>query len=112
MIKMNEITKDIEKKLQDWNMNKLSAKELQYFAEKKFELLSESLDEKQKETSVEYEVISQLEILNHQLIIKEDIPVIIQFLKNENWEDWEKYWNQIDFKKRKKILRGDKFYSI
>lgn len=112
MIKMDELKKEIEAKLQEWNLNRLSASELQIFAEKKFGLLSDILEEKQKETSVEYEVISQLEILNHQLIIKKDIPVITEFLKNENWEDWKKYWDQIDYDERKKQLQGDKFYSI
>lgn len=53
------------------------------------------------------EVVSQLDILNQQLITVEDVPAIKGFLQQAQidlesaWLDWERYWESIDFDLRK-----------
>ena len=112
MINMENLKLEIEHKLLDWKKKKISPLEIQSFAEKKYENLSSIFTDSDKNSSVEFEIISQLEILNHQLIIDEDIPLILDFLKNENWDNWREYWDQIDYEKRKELLQGDSFYSV
>jgi hypothetical protein len=67
--------------------------------------------------SIAIEVLSQLEILNHQLIIKDDIPAIIAFLKTpegkerSGWSAWKQYWDSIDLTARKATLKDNLYYS-
>ncbi|GAB4199044.1 MAG: hypothetical protein Tsb002_34290 [Wenzhouxiangellaceae bacterium] len=68
------------------------------------------------EDSVILEVVAQLDILNQQLIIHSDIPAIKQFLNEGRlnpllaWSNWEKYWNNVDYEKRKAMLRNHTYY--
>lgn len=56
--------------------------------------------------SIPIEVRSHLEILNHQLIVPEDIPAILAFLDTPPgeelaaWHVWESYWNNMDYDRR------------
>ena len=60
----------------------------------------------------------QLEVLNHQLIIEQDIPAILTFLatpfgeENQAWQAWETYWTRIDFEARRNELAGHGYYSV
>ena len=62
--------------------------------------------------SIIFDVLSNLEALCTQLIIKEDIPAIIAFLntpkgkEKKGWKDWKEYWDKIDFKNRQEFLRN------
>ncbi len=67
--------------------------------------------------AIAYEILSQLEILSHQLIIKEDIPFMIDFLntkageEKKAWESWQNYWDEIDISDRLDKLRDNNFYD-
>jgi hypothetical protein len=67
--------------------------------------------------SIVVEVLSHLEILDHQLITREDIPTMIAFLdvatgqEPLGWDAWRRYWNAIDFDVRRQALRNNAFYS-
>src|SRR5438094_700895 len=56
--------------------------------------------------SIPIEVLSQLEILNWQLITREDIPALLDFLATQSgdeergWERYQKHWENIDFDRR------------
>jgi len=69
------------------------------------------------ERSIGLEVASQLEILNHQLITKDDIPVMLRFLDTERgreieaWDEWRRYWDSIDYETRRRQLRHNTYYS-
>lgn len=67
--------------------------------------------------SIPIEILSHLEVLNHQLIIPEDIPAILAFLDThpgeelEAWQRWESYWNSVDYNERIERLRDNPYYS-
>jgi len=67
--------------------------------------------------SIPIEVLSHLEILHHQWIIKDDIPIIRTFLNTsdgnelEAWKNWEKYWNAIDLDNRKEQIKNIELYT-
>lgn len=66
--------------------------------------------------SIPIEVLSQLEILNLQLITPDDVPAILQFLDTasglevEGWRAWCLYWEQINYDKRKMELSSNEYY--
>lgn len=65
-----------------------------------------------------YQVLDFLEKLHWYLVTKEDIPVILKYLctpqgkEKEASADWFKYWDNIDYKKRKKELKGHPYYVV
>ena len=67
--------------------------------------------------SIAIEVLSQLEVLNVQLITPEDIPAFLEFLDTEAgqeqaaWEKWARYWAGVDFKRRLRELADNPYYS-
>ena len=69
------------------------------------------------ERSIAIEVLSQLEILDQQLVTPEDIPEILKFLstpqgdEREAWSRWERYWDGLDYRERSRSLEGNPFYS-
>ena len=67
--------------------------------------------------SIAMEVLVQLDILNHQLITTEDIPIIREFLATpagkeaEAWVRWRQYWNTLDLRTRRLQLQSNPYYS-
>ena len=67
--------------------------------------------------SIAIEVLSQLEILNWQLITRQDIPALLDFLgtrrgeEERGWERYQKYWDSVDFDRRLKELADNPYYS-
>src|SRR5262245_2608282 len=65
--------------------------------------------------SIAIEVLSNLDVLNQQLIGKEDIPAIEMFLSTaegkelEGWQNWEEYWSEVDYAERE-TQRGTEGY--
>jgi hypothetical protein len=66
--------------------------------------------------SIAIEVLAQLEILNHQLITREDIPALLDFLDTpprqaaRGWKQWRQYWDGIDFAQRRRELATNPYY--
>ncbi len=66
--------------------------------------------------SIAIEILSQLEILNHQLITREDIPAIVNFLRTpkdqekDGWKAWRRYWESMDMEARKRALKDNPYY--
>lgn len=67
--------------------------------------------------SIPIEVLSQLEILNEQLITREDIPAFVDFLatprgrEEDGWMRLESYWDSVDFDARLRQLADNPYYS-
>jgi hypothetical protein len=67
--------------------------------------------------SIVLEVLSQLSMLNTQWITKDDVPAILSFLDaaadevEQAWQKWKKYWENLDYKKRRYEVAGNPFYS-
>lgn len=114
---MREVPKHLLLDLLDkWEAGILSEAEVHENAEKLWEE-NDWPDYKEGDSrSIAIEVLSQLEILNHQLITKEDIPAIVHFLKTpggqerDGWDAWRRYWNNLDLATRKERLKNHSYY--
>jgi len=101
--------------LDGWKRGLISAEDVHHHAEKW--TADERIASELNENSAAAEILSQLDILNQQLITSEDIPEMLEFIgeskKNasEARNRWEKYWSQIDFSKRQQTLAEDVFYA-
>lgn len=68
--------------------------------------------------SIALEVLSQLEVLNHQLITPEDIPAILDFLETPPgeeeaaWEKWRAHWKSVDYQERRAALASTPYYLV
>jgi len=68
--------------------------------------------------AIEIEVLSHLEILNYQLITRDDIPAMLTFLdtrigaEQQGWMVWKQYWDMVDMDNRAAALKDDPFYII
>lgn len=66
--------------------------------------------------SIVIEVLHELSILDHQLIVRQDIPTIRGFLETasgaelDGWARWNQYWDSIDFDRRRLELSEDSEY--
>jgi hypothetical protein len=103
--------------LNGWESGAASTAEVHQLAE---QWMSESVWpqlERSNPLSAAAEVLSQLDILNQQLITPDDIPAMRQFIEDarENalsaWKRWEKYWESVDLEKRRQELAGSDFYA-
>lgn len=67
--------------------------------------------------SIAAEVLSELEILNVQLITPADVPALLEFLatnageEERGWQRLMNYWDGIDFDKRLHELATNPYYS-
>ena len=67
--------------------------------------------------SIAFEVVSQLEVLDVQLITRADIPAFIEFLETPSgsegagWTRWQQYWDDVDFAKRLVELVNNPYYA-
>ncbi len=108
-----ETIKDL---LEQWELGKIDEKHVHSQAETLWGQEDWPNYSKEDPKSIAIEVLSQLDILNVQLIMKEDIPILIEFLNTEPgkeleaWKKWEKYWNNIDFEKRKMLVKDNPYY--
>lgn len=111
------IERDVLRQLiNDWAIGSLTVEEVHEQAEEYSEEYDlPELDEGDP-NSIPVEVLSQLEILNHQLITPQDVPAIQRFLdapigfEREAWNAWRSYWDQIDYEARKSELKEVEYY--
>ncbi len=111
---MENIDREILKKLlKRWQSDKIDAEEIFLEAEKMWTEYENQQDFPKKDyRSIGDEVLSTLDSLNVQLITKDDIPIMLNFLdtlkgkESEAWAVWEKYWDSVDLELRKTSLKG------
>ena len=66
--------------------------------------------------SILEEIVGQLGFLQHQYMMRSDVPVFLKFLNagpgtyEQAWREWEDYWENIDEDARKKELAKKPFY--
>lgn len=66
--------------------------------------------------SIPVEVLTALDSMNVQLITREDIETILEFLKSPPgserfaWKRWKDYWDSLDFSERAERLKENPFY--
>lgn len=105
--------------LNNWAEGHINEQQVHVDAEVMFEELQSNIQKPITEGHILiiYEVLSQLSILNYQLITVEDVPVIVQFLntlqgqEQEGWRKWRSYWDNLDIKQRRKLLEENSYYS-
>ena len=67
--------------------------------------------------SLVVEALSQLEVLNHQLITAQDVPAFRQLLSATSgkeldaWEEWREYWASVDMERRKQVLMENPYHG-
>jgi hypothetical protein len=67
--------------------------------------------------SIAFEVVSELETLNHQLITPVDVPAFMEFLgtpsgaESAAWERWMRYWDGVDYRRRAEELADNPYYT-
>jgi hypothetical protein len=115
MKKLREAIGDL---MNQWEVGAIDEHTVLVEAEKLFEQYYQGIDYPKSDfRSILVEILSQLEILHHQWIIKEDISVIKAFLNTtrgnelQAWDNWIEYWESIDFEQRKNRLKGNEFYT-
>lgn len=115
---MRKLKNKIENLLARWETDSINERELLFEAEELFGQHYEAKElPKTNYESILIEILSHLEVLHHQLIIKDDIPAFRKFLnvtedkELQAWKEWEKYWESINFDDRKMLLRSNEFYS-
>mgnify|MGYP006421281341 FL=1 len=108
----------LEEILKNWQTNKFDECKTHEEAEKLFDALEEIPElPKDDPDSILIEVLGKLEDLSAELVVKEDIPEILEFLKTpgggelDAWEKWISYWGRIDFNMRQKNLKDNPYYS-
>ena len=115
---MGEINRELVRELLDrWASGRLNARQVHEHAEQLWESLEQHQFPREDCRSIAAEVLSQLDILNHQLITAEDIPAMLQFLETptgeelQAWDRWERYWDELDMDQRIESLKDDPYYS-
>jgi hypothetical protein len=105
--------------LERWQSGALDERAVHETAEQMFEAFPDGPPTYPQDDprSIPIEVLSQLEILNVQLITPVDIPALLRFLAAEPgeeqsaWQQLADYWNGIDFKQRLLELKDNPYYA-
>jgi hypothetical protein len=103
--------------LEQWRSNEINEREVNEEAKRLLDEHGWIEYPENDDRSVAMEVLSQLVILNRQLVTREDIPAILGFLNtppgetSKGWETWRRYWNSIDYEKRREELKQNTYYS-
>lgn len=106
----------LEGLLEDWQKGRLSPRDVHERAEQIWEAHDDWPRSPGEPGAILAEVVSNLDVLNHQLITKEDIPAFLEFLRTppgqeaEAWDKWRRYWDAIDFEERERQF-GDSLYG-
>ena len=84
--------------LKEWESGQIGEKEVHERAESLWKIEEWPNYPKSDPRSIAIELLSHLDILNVQLITREDIPAMIEFLNTKNgneleaWAKWENMW--------------------
>ncbi len=102
--------------LQQWQTGRLDEHDVYELAEKMWDSSEWPNYPEQDARSISIEVLAQLSVLYYQLVTKEDIPAMLEFLRVspgeevKGWARWRAYWSQVDFAARKEALKGNPYY--
>jgi hypothetical protein len=103
--------------LQRWRSNEIDERGVHKEAERLLDEHGWIEYPENDDRSVVLEVLSQLGILNRQLVTREDIPAMLGFLDtppgeaSQGWQTWRRYWNSLDYEKRREELKQNPYYS-
>ena len=110
-----ELLRDL---LRKWAQGRLSERQVHDEAEKLWNSEVWAYVSEADDRSIAIEVLSQLDAMNHQLVIKDDIPAMGDFLNTplgsslQGWKSWKKYWASLNFDSRRRELAENKFYIV
>jgi len=117
-MKMNKVKRsDIIQVLESWKNSEATAKEVLDWANGLYFIGETEFDDWQDDNSAANEVLCELDSLDMNLVLPEDIPIHIEFLKTpvgkfeEGFQTWQKKIDRIDFKKRCIKLIDHKIYG-
>ena len=103
--------------LEQWQTGAVDAREIHEQAELLVEQLGEWPNYPEHDPrSIPMEVLSQLEVLNYELITPKDIPAMQAFLRtplgneSQGWTVWRSYWDNLDLESRKRELESNPYY--
>lgn len=113
---INKIKKNITDILLKWQNNNLDSLDVKLkISDLIFDIEADESFESSDKWSIIFEVLTFLEELDHIPIIKDDIPLIINFLntpqgeESKAWKEWINYWKNIDYETRFEEIKED-FY--
>jgi hypothetical protein len=114
---LDEVDRSILRSLLlQWGTGKLSEKDVHETAEGLWERHEWPEYCETDDRSIAIEVLAHLEILNHQLITRDDVPALLDFLDTppgqaaRGWIRWRQYWDGIDFAQRRRELATNPYY--
>ena len=108
---------DIAAVLQQWQQGLLTAKQVHDWAEDTYMQVELDDWEGDEDYSVANEVLGALDMLNLNLMVPEDIPIYLDFLRTPLGQfamgsaTFQDAIGQIDYIARKKMLAADPFYA-
>jgi hypothetical protein len=108
---------EIEALLRGWERGEIAVQQVHSEAERLISEWNWPEFPRSDPRSIVVEILTQLEIMNHQLITEEDIPAMLAFLsvqagcEADGWQAWEAYWKGINFEARRRKLAGHSYYS-
>jgi hypothetical protein len=118
---MTDVSEDLMNRLvgllSSWIAGDLNEREVHEAAEELLAEIGWQQFRRSDPRSATMEVLAQLDVLNQQLIISEDAPVMIEFMRgaatdaDRAWRTWESYWASIDLEKRRADLAGNAYYA-
>ncbi len=109
---------DVKDKLIKWQLDDIDAKQVHEWAENSYNTSHvEYEDWEDDEYSVTNSILAELDMLNINLLTKEDIPALIEFLDSppgkfkESDVKFQRYMRSIDIHERKSQLADIDIYS-
>tara|TARA_R110002049_G_scaffold2743_4_gene21072 strand:+ start:7978 stop:8307 length:330 start_codon:yes stop_codon:yes gene_type:complete len=97
----------IESMLNKWSAGEIDASQIHEWAENRY-----MTDKYDAESDRVNEVLAKLDMLNMNLVTKEDIPTLLAVLKSDDYlAVLDDYFNKVDIEKRKKELCNIELYE-
>ena len=103
--------------LQKWLKGEVDEEELYRWAGSRYSVSDYDVEDREEDDSITNEVLGHLDMMDMNLVVKEDIPAMIEFLNtpkgkfNEGYSQWARYTKSINYKQRKEKLRHNPFYK-
>ncbi len=108
---------DIVAKLKAWRVGTVSEHEVLDWASQSYFPGETEFDDWENDSSVSNEVMSELDSLDMNMVLREDIPIHLSFLGTPSgqfdvgYAKWQEAMANIDFKARQKNLKGHPVYG-